>query len=81
MEKFLNIKVEYLGGLLTDPNCQKAVMQQEPVMLSYPNSNTAAAVGKIAAKLLDVKIEDEDKSGIAHLFNRWMKTIYKKKKG
>ena len=78
VEKFLNIKVEYLGGILNDANCQKAVMQQDPVMLSFPNSNT---IQKIAAKLIDVQLDNDDKSGIAHLFNRWMKTIYKKKKG
>ena len=49
VEKFLNIKVEYLGGILNDANCQKAVMQQDPVMLSFPNSNTASAIQKIAA--------------------------------
>ena len=81
VEKFLNIKVEYLGGILNDANCQKAVMQQDPVMLSFPNSNTASAIQKIAAKLIDVQLDNDDKSGIAHLFNRWMKTIYKKKKG
>ena len=55
-------------------------MQQEPVMLSYPNSNTARAVEGIAAKLLDVKTDNEGQSGITQLFNRWMKNIYKKKK-
>jgi hypothetical protein len=49
-------------------------------MLSYPNSNTARAVEGIAAKLLDVKTDNEGQSGITQLFNRWMKNIYKKKK-
>ncbi len=80
VEKFLNIQVDYLGGILNDNNCQKAVMQQEPVMLSYPNSNTARAVEGIAAKLLDIKTDNEGQSGITQLFNRWMKNIYKKKK-
>ena len=80
VEKFLGINVEYMGGILNDVTCQKAIMQQEPVMIGYPNSGTAEAVMKIAAKLLDVEYEDSEGKGIAQLFNRWMKTIYKKKK-
>ena len=77
--KFLNIQIDYLGGVLQDPNCQKAVMQQEPVILAYPSATTAVTAEQIAAKLLDVELEVSEGTGIAQLFNRWMKSIYKKK--
>ncbi len=80
VEKFLNINIEYMGGILNDVNCQKAVMQQEPVTISYPDSGTAKSMKKIAAKLADVEIEDNSDGGIVQLFNRWMKNIYSKKK-
>lgn len=80
VEKFLNIGIEYLGGILNDTDCQKAVMQQEPVMMSFPNSATAKAIEDITGKLLNIPVTEMEGKGIAQLFNRWMKTIYKKKK-
>lgn len=77
--KFLNIEIDYLGGVLTDANCQKAVMQQQPVILAYPGATTSVTAEQIAAKLLDVELEVREGTGIAQLFNRWMKSIYKKK--
>lgn len=79
VDKFLGINVEYMGGIMNDANCQKAIMQQEPIMMSFPNSTTAVSVEKIAAGLLNVELQDADTKGIAQLFNRWMKSMYKKK--
>lgn len=79
VEKFLNIKIEYLGGIHQDTNCQKAIMRQEPVTIGYPTSTTSKEINEIAAKLLDIPIEQKEGKGIAQLFNRWMKNIYKKK--
>lgn len=82
VDKFLNIKVEYLGGILQDVSCQKAIMQQQPVIMSYPNSTASKAVAGIAAKLLDKDSasDEDDAQGIASLFSRWMKSIYTKNK-
>ncbi|MCR5322899.1 MAG: MinD/ParA family protein [Lachnospiraceae bacterium] len=80
VEKFLNIKIEYLGGIHDDANCQKAVMRQEPVSIGNSDSSTAREMKNIAAKLLDLPIEESEGKGIAQLFNRWMKTIYGKRK-
>ena len=80
VEKFLNISIEYLGGIHQDTNCQKAIMKQEPVTIGNPNSPTSKAIGSIAAILLDMEVsEEKEGKGIAQLFNRWMKNIYKKK--
>lgn len=79
VEKFLNIGMEYTGAIPNDANCGKAIMQQEPIILSQPESPSAKAVCRIADRLLNIETGDEGK-GIAQLFNRWMKSIYKKKK-
>ncbi|MBO4415222.1 MAG: MinD/ParA family protein [Lachnospiraceae bacterium] len=79
VEKFLNIKIEYLGGIHQDVNAQKAVMRQEPLSIGYSDSSTAREMKAIAAKLLDIPIEEQEGKGIAQLFNRWMKTIYGKR--
>ncbi|MBR4341133.1 MAG: MinD/ParA family protein [Lachnospiraceae bacterium] len=80
VEKFLSLKVEYMGGIPDDPNCGKAIMQQQPITLSDPKSPSAKAITLIAEKLADIKDENADKKGIAMLFSRWMKSIYRKKK-
>lgn len=79
VDKFLNINVDYLGGILSDPTCSKAIMQQSPLLLSYPTATSSKAISVIARKMLDMEPSAEDGKGIAQLFNRWMKTIYKKK--
>ena len=80
VEKFLSLKVEFMGGIPDDPNCGKAIMQQKPVTLSDPKSPSAKAICGIAEKLASVSEGEGDKKGIAMLFSRWMKSIYKKKK-
>ena len=71
VEKFLNIKIEYLGGIHQDTNCQKAIMQQEPVTIGYPNSPTSKAINNIAAKLLDIEVgEEKEGKGIAQLYKK-----------
>lgn len=79
VDKFLNIKIDYLGGILQDISCSKAIMQQQPVIISYPNSPTAKSVAGIAARLMDKEAASEtDGQGIAQLFSRWMKSVYAK---
>ncbi|MCQ2494988.1 MAG: MinD/ParA family protein [Lachnospiraceae bacterium] len=80
VEKFLNIGIEYIGAIPNDTNCGKAIMQQEPIIISQPNSPSSKAICKIADKLLDIRRENAEGKGIALLFNRWMKSIYRKKK-
>ncbi len=79
-DNFLNIKIDYMGSVPDDQNCSKAIMQQMPIILSQPNSQSAKAIKELAAKLADIKKEQGDSKGIAQLFNRWMKNIYRKKK-
>ena len=79
VDKFLSLKMEYTGAIPDDPNCGKAVMQQKPVTLADPGSGATKAIKTIAEKIAALE-GGSDKKGIAQLFSRWMKSIYKKKK-
>ena len=79
VDKFLSLKMEFTGAIPDDPNCGKAVMQQKPVTLADPGSGATKAIKSIAEKIAALE-GGSDKKGIAQLFSRWMKSIYKKKK-
>ena len=79
VDRFLSLKMEYIGAIPDDPNCGKAIMQQQPISLSEPRSASVKAIRSIAEKLTS-NDEDTDRKGIAQLFSRWMKSLYRKKK-
>ncbi|MBU3155103.1 MinD/ParA family protein [Clostridium estertheticum] len=55
VNKFLDMKLEYLGKIGEDKKLSYAVRQQEPVVVSYPNSEAAKDINKIANKLEGAK--------------------------
>lgn len=68
-EKFLNIKLEYMGAVLEDGNVSKAVMQQKPLVLTYPHTTATLSVSYLAAALQDEQIPYGQKDkGIKRLF-------------
>ena len=79
VDKFLNLKMEFIGAIPDDPNCGKAIMQQQPITLAEPRSASVKAIKAIAEKLAQ-KGEVADRKGIAQLFGRFMKSFYRKKK-
>ena len=50
--RFLNLNVVALGEIKEDRSLVKAVKAQKPVVLSYPNSDVAKCIGKIASVLM-----------------------------
>lgn len=77
VNKFLNIQPEFMGMIPQDDTVSKAVMQQKPVTLAYPQSPAAKAIQAIAAKLCDDP-EPEVKRGITGLFSELIRTKIKK---
>ena len=75
--KFLNLKMEYLGSVVQDMSVSKAVMQQKPVSVAYPNSQVTQSYKNLATHLLNITIEEEKKVGLAKLFSNM---IHMKKK-
>ncbi len=70
VEKFLTVKMDYLGGIPQDHNVTKAVMQQKPYSILYPNSSSSKAVYELANTLCDnVREKPNTGRGIAQLFS------------
>ncbi|MCB2356666.1 MinD/ParA family protein [Clostridium estertheticum] len=69
VNKFLDMKLEYLGKIGEDKKLSYAVRQQEPVVVSYPNSEAAKDINKIASKLEGAK-DKVSGIGIEGLFKK-----------
>ncbi|MBU3159023.1 MinD/ParA family protein [Clostridium frigoris] len=67
--KFLDMKLEYLGKISEDKKLSYAVRQQQPVVVSYPNSGAAQDINKIASKIAGEK-DKACGSGIEGLFKK-----------
>lgn len=70
VEKFLSVRLEYLGGIPQDNNVSRAVMQQKPYSVLYPNSPSSKAVNALAASLCnDTSSKEYGQRGIAQFFS------------
>lgn len=78
VNKFLDIKIEYLGGVPYDPNMSQAVIRQEPIVLSAPRSVTARALNGLADKLVSRERRVGQRPGIMQLFSSVMQTKFKR---
>lgn len=67
--KFLGMRLEYLGNIGEDKKLSYAVRQQQPVIVSYPNSGAAQDINKIASKIEGTK-DKSSGSGIEGLFKK-----------
>lgn len=78
-DKFLNIKLEYLGAVLNDSYMSKSVMQQKPLMLAYPNAPASVSITCLVNALEENGIEDIRKEkGIKRLFTNLLHAKMKK---
>ena len=73
IERFLNLKLEYLGCVIQDTNVSKAVMLQKPVSVIYPNSSAAQSYKRLAETLTHTQVTTEKKVGLAKLFSKMIK--------
>ncbi len=69
VNKFLNIKLQYLGNMSEDKKLIRAVRSQEPFLVSYPNSSVSKDVDYIAKKLVGFENEKSGKN-IQDLFKK-----------
>ena len=67
--KFLGMKLEYLGNIGEDKKLAYAVRAQQPVIVSYPNSEAAKDINSIASKIEGMK-DKSNGMGIEGLFKR-----------
>lgn len=80
VSKFLNIKLNFLGIVPQDDNAGRAVMQQKPVSLIYPNSIVSKHINSLASILLNGESATENKKdkGLASAILRILKNKEKK---
>lgn len=74
VSKFLNIELEYLGYIPQDKKMTASVIEQKPVSLSAPNSETTNRLSSICNRLLDISAEEESKTGIAKVLLNFIKS-------
>lgn len=81
VSKFLNLKLKFLGSIPMDMNMSKAVMQQKPISMAYPNSAGARAIENITEALLENREATEvRKNGLARAVANMLKNGLKSKK-
>ncbi len=74
VSKFLNIHLEYLGYIPNDRQLTNAVVEQKPISIHYPNSESALRIKSICGKLLDDTVEEDEKVGIAKVLLNFIKS-------
>lgn len=82
VNKFLGMEMEYLGAIPYDEYLPRAVMQQQPVSLAYPDAPSARAMLELAMVLEDEKKEIEPMDtahGLAGLFTKIFKHQFQSK--
>ena len=67
--KFLHMKLEYLGKISDDKKLAYAVRAQQPVVVSYPNSEAARDITSIAGKIEGMKVRANG-MGLEGLFKK-----------
>lgn len=69
-----DLDLELLGRLPWDPAVPRAVQEQSPFSIAYPGSRAAQSVARIAAKLVDERV-DVREGGISALFERMARLV------
>lgn len=78
--RYLDIRLEFLGGIPLDSMISKAVVQQSPVTLSYPRTPASRAITEIAGKMENGRQpEFQRRRGIAEMFSKLMQSDRKGK--
>lgn len=72
-KEFLGISIENMGYVFDDSRVGKAIMQQNPVILSYPNSLAAKNIADIARSMSEGGVFTKNVSTIKQLGNRLIK--------
>ncbi len=73
MRKFLDISLQRHGIIQHDEKMMKAVMEQQPVVLSYPHSKAAQTLKRIALQMVngeEILLEEETNTHIKSFFSK-----------
>jgi len=79
VNKFLDLKLEYLGAIPQDTSVSKAVMKQTPALKLFPTSQFSKMITTFAEILSATEISNQvGKKGIAQLFTNLLRSRIKK---
>ena len=70
VERFLKVKVRYLGWVPTDGTVRECVMQQQAISADFPSSKASLSIAAIARKVADQKPEVTVKGGMQFFFRQ-----------
>jgi len=70
VERFLKVKVRYLGWVPTDGTVRECVMQQQAISAEFPSSKASLSLAAIARKVADQKPEVTVKGGMQFFFRQ-----------
>ncbi|MDL2224977.1 MinD/ParA family protein [Eubacteriales bacterium OttesenSCG-928-M02] len=68
-EKYTDVNITELGYIMNDPNMVRAIKQQEPLLVSYPNSVAAGNIEGLGNKFLQ-RAAPQSATGLAGFFAR-----------
>ena len=80
VNKFLDVKFEYLGTVIQDMNLSKSILNQQPASIMYPGTISVRTIRKLANKVVNEGIGTEAK-GISRLFTQFVIGSFVNKKG
>lgn len=71
--KFLKIKLNFLGYLSNDPIVSKAVKQQNPFLITFPNSIASKNMIELSKKVVkNFEEKKQETTGIKDFFNKFL---------
>jgi flagellar biosynthesis protein FlhG len=70
VERFLKVKVRYLGWVPADGMVRECVMQQQAISAEFPSSKASLSLAAIARKVADQKPEVTVKGGMQFFFRQ-----------
>jgi flagellar biosynthesis protein FlhG len=76
--QFLNIDLNYLGSIPQDASATKAVLMQQPITMSFPNSTASRSIRHISQVLLDTEMDN--RGGFVGMFLNMLETGRRKTK-
>lgn len=72
-QKFLKMKLQFLGYISNDPLVSKAVKQQKPFILLFPDSLAGKNIIEISKKVIKIaEKKTGEQSGIKEFFNKFL---------
>lgn len=71
VDTYLEIKIAFAGIVLHDPNIEKALINQEPVLSRFPDSVASQCIRSVVSILLSNKSLEQDTADFAAFWKRY----------